>query len=238
MAETELHWQMTAWERLALRELAREASPDVAIEVGTYQGGSLQVLSKFATDVASIDIDSTVPERLSGIFPNVRFCTGDSSAILANLFTEYAAAGRSVGFILIDGDHSASGVSRDIRAVLQWRPSDPCVVLMHDSFNPDCRSGIASAPWASSPYVQEIEVDFVPGVFHEAAHDTAAAATMWGGFARALLTPEARQGPLHVKTSQQGLFNAIYRVSSHRATSRLPRRLVRAVKRRLGPLRP
>jgi hypothetical protein len=234
MAEAELHCQMTTCEQFALQHVVRDASPDVAIEIGTYQGGSLQVLSSFAKDVATLDIDPTVPERLSSVFPRVRFCTGNSSEVLGELLDEYAASGRFVGFILIDGDHSAEGVGRDIRAILRWRPNGPCVVLMHDSFNPGCRAGILAAPWESSPFVQEVEVDFVPGIFHEDAYDTADARTMWGGFARALLTPMERRGPLHVTTSQQGLFNAVYRASSHRATGRLSRRILRYVARRAG----
>jgi cephalosporin hydroxylase len=128
MTAGKVAWQMSTCERFALEHVVRDASPDVAIEIGTYQGGSLRVLSSFAKDVATVDIDPTVPDRLASTFPRVRFCTGDSSKILDELLAEYTAAGRSVGLILIDGDHSREGVGRDVRAILRWRPNCPCVV--------------------------------------------------------------------------------------------------------------
>lgn len=227
-----LHWQMTAGERFALQDLLRRLSPDVAVEIGTYMGGSLQVLSRFSREVVSVDIDPGVPGRLQGMFPNVSYRTGRSAELLPEILTSFVAAGRHVGFVLIDGDHSALGVCRDIQAVLSVAPRGRLVVLMHDSFNPDCRRGIVSADWAACPYVHAVEVDFVPGVYHESPHDTAAERSMWGGFACAVIDPVARKGQLEIRQSQQGLFRAVHAVSSHRhgASPSLIRRIVAKVK--------
>ena len=86
---------------------------------------------------------------------------------------------------------------------------------MHDAFNPDCRTGILSANWQNCPYVYELEIDYIPGIYHQEAYDTAAARTMWGGFACALLKPEPRQGNLVISQRQQGLFEAVLLHSSH-----------------------
>ena len=42
-------------------------------------------------------------------------------------------------------------------------------IAVHDSGNPECRRGISSASWASSPYVHSVELDFVPGQIIEHA---------------------------------------------------------------------
>lgn len=221
------HWQMANCEKFAIEGLLRKLSPDVAFEVGTYQGGSLQVLSKFSKDVVSIDIDPDVKERLSGKLSNVIFHTGDSSNLLPTLLEQYALNGRCVNFILIDGDHTFEGVRNDVGALLNWVPQSKCIVLIHDSFNPSCREGIRTAGWVNSPYVHAVDLDFVPGIYHEYAYDTASARTMWGGFACAVLQPFPRKGGLEVMCSQQGLFNAVYKMSSHADSRALIARIAR-----------
>lgn len=211
---------MTNCEKFTLECLLRSLSPEIALEIGTYHGGSLQVLAMFSKAVISIDIDSEVKSRLGDKFSNVIFHSGDSANLMPAIFEQCSLDGRSVEFVLIDGDHSTAGVQRDINALLRWQPLNRCLVLMHDSFNPDCREGIKSAPWASSPYVQSVELDFIPGIFHQEAFDTAGPGTMWGGFALAVLTPERRGGPLKIQASQQGLFDAVFKVSSHAPSSR------------------
>jgi hypothetical protein len=86
---------------------------------------------------------------------------------------------------------------------------------MHDSFNPACREGMRSADWAGCSHVHSVELDYIPGVYHEQAYDTAAARTMWGGFACAIMEAEHRVGGLTVLESQRGLFEAVYRDSAH-----------------------
>jgi hypothetical protein len=177
------------------------------------------VLSKFSKEVISIDIDEEVKSRLVGKFSNVVFYSGDSATLMPTILEQYSLNGRSVELVLIDGDHSAEGVRRDINALLQWQPKNRCLVLMHDSFNPACREGISAASWNSSPYVQSVDLDFVPGIYHQEAIDTAAPRTMWGGLALAIMTPEKRMGQLEIQASQQRLFDAVYVVSSHAPSS-------------------
>lgn len=228
----ELHWQMTTCEKSVFKQVVRDVAPQVAVEVGTYKGGSLQVLHAMSQEVVSIDIDPSVGERLSPLFPRAQFRSGESAKVLPEVLREVTEAGRAIAFILIDGDHTRTGVQRDIESLLHWQPTCECVVLMHDSFNPECRAGICSADWQSSRFVHDVEVDYVPGIFHEVAFDTAAARTMWGGFARAVLRPTGRRGALEVKTSQQGLFEAVYKASSHRRKP-VGSRIMRVVRRRL-----
>lgn len=228
-----LHSQMTACEQMAIQHILSKLRPQRAVEGGTYKGGSLQVLAHYCKHVEAIDIDPSVAATLGHRFRNVTFHTGNSAELLPLILSSTAQGCDPVSFVLIDGDHSTEGVRRDINALLSVAPTTEMVVLMHDSFNPDCRAGIVSARWQKSPHVHEVEVDFIPGVYHQQAYDTAAARTMWGGFACALLKPEPRQGELVISKRQQGLFEALFQQSSH-APCR-PSLLQRA-KARLRPL--
>lgn len=210
-----LHSQMTTCEQMAIQYILAELRPKRSIEVGTYKGGSLQILSHFSRCVDSIDIDPSIPHALGNRFANVIFHTGNSAELLPSALNSAIEASEPVSFVLIDGDHSTDGVKRDINALLSVPPSCEMLVLMHDAFNPHCRAGILAANWRLCPYVHEVEIDFIPGVYHQQAYDTAAARTMWGGFACALLKPEPREGELVISQRQQGLFEAVLLQSSH-----------------------
>ena len=109
-----LHWQMTRCEKYAFSSLLQHANPEVAIEIGTYKGGSLQLISKAAKKVYSLDINSKSQEALMPQFNNVEFLSGDSQELLPHLLNRLQKENASLGFVLIDGDHSTDGVKADI----------------------------------------------------------------------------------------------------------------------------
>lgn len=196
--------------------LVELSQAEVAIEIGTHKGGSLQVLSPHAKKVYSIDIDPGCKERLGSRFSNVDFRTGDSKQLIATVLKEIHNNGETLGFVLIDGDHSTEGVRADINAVLKDHvPTRPVYILFHDSFNPPCRDGILTAAWQECPYVHFVEVDFIPGVFHAQAFDDATAGSMWGGLSVALMLPEKRESPLTIYQSQRGLFEVVLQHSCY-----------------------
>ncbi len=108
---------MSFGERAAMVGVLEALRPRAAVEVGTYEGGSLRVLAKYSERVHTIDLFDLVPDREA--YPNVSFRTGDSALELPALLGELADAGTAVDFALIDGDHSTEGVHRDLRAVLE-----------------------------------------------------------------------------------------------------------------------
>jgi SAM-dependent methyltransferase len=179
--------------------------PTCAIEIGTETGATLAAIARYSKQVVSIDIDPGVQARLSGSFPNVAFVTGSSQQLLRPVIQKITEQGLSVDFVFIDGDHSADGVRTDIEAFLTYRPSKQLVIVMHDSFNPECRRGILAADWASSPYCHFVDVDFAPGVLHP---DAPVHRQMWGGLAYALFLPEPRQHPLRILATHQLLYEA------------------------------
>ena len=145
---------------------------------------------------------------------------GDSRTVLPELLERIGRLGEELGFVLIDGDHSTEGVHDDINNVLRSVPTRPIFVVFHDSFHPPCRRGILSASWSECDYVHYVEVDFVPGVYHLEAFDTAQARSMYGGLALAMMQPQRRAGPLVIHESQKGLFETMLLASRHLATRR------------------
>ncbi|MEA5597536.1 glycosyltransferase [Rivularia sp. UHCC 0363] len=198
-------WQMHDSERMALTGILARHQPKCSVEVGTYYGGSLSLISQYSNMVFSIDIDSEVPLRLPPM-ENVSFLTGKSQTILPLLFQALDEANIAIDFLLIDGDHSADGVRRDVEIVLGYVPKQPMFVMIHDSFNPGCRHGIMSANWQNSPHVAWVEVDFVPGRVIE-GEDNAAKGEMWGGLALALLLPTSRDGELIINASASSFYD-------------------------------
>lgn len=227
-----LHWQMTRCEKYAFASILEVARPEAAIEIGTYEGGSLQLISKYAEKVYSIDVSREPRDRLGDRFDHVEFLTGDSKKLIPTALKKIADANEKLGFVLIDGDHSTLGVKSDIEAVLQHVPTCPVYIVFHDSFHPPSRAGILAANWEQCTHVHYVEVDFIPGVYHHEAFDTAQARSMYGGLALAILRPEKRMEPLIIHQSQQGLFETLLPHSCH-AQRPWPLELMRRVKRKL-----
>ena len=149
---------------------------------GRYsEGGSLQVISQYARKVYSLDISAEPQAKLSSSFSNVEFLVGNSRELLPRLLDDISSQGQQLGFVLVDGDHSPSGVMADANAILKYEPVRRLLIVFHDSFNPECRSGILSADWQACDYVHYFEADFVPGIYYEHALGRAAARSMWGG---------------------------------------------------------
>jgi hypothetical protein len=210
-----LDWHMSGPERTALVQLLDRIRPPVAIEVGTHQGGSLQVIAPRAGRVYSIDINPLVAASLQGRFPNVEFRTGDSATVLPALLREIEASGAELGFVLIDGDHTGPGVLADINAVLRHVPRRPLYILLHDSFNPPCRAGMLKADWRACPHVHQVEIDFMGGVglWGPCPWDSY---ELWGGMALALMLPEKRAGGLVIRQSLRDAHRLFVTFSSHK----------------------
>jgi glycosyltransferase involved in cell wall biosynthesis len=206
-------WQMHDSERLALTAVLSRHQPYCAIEVGTYRGGSLSLIAQYSQLVFSIDLDPSIPDRLPQ-FKHVSFLTGDSGVILPYLLNELNQAGIPVDFILLDGDHTAAGIRRDVAPLLTYTPKKPLFVLLHDSFNPECRRGILEAGWARSPYCHFVDIDFVPGRIVESPGPSRG--QLWGGLALAYFSPAERRTELRVASSAEMTFRRLNEWSNAR----------------------
>ncbi|MFC3771472.1 glycosyltransferase [Paenibacillus sp. GCM10012303] len=199
-------WQMNHSERLGLTGLLSRIQPKCCIEIGTYKGGSLSLISQLSSTVFSIDIDPSIPGKFQQ-FGNVSFLTGPSSTILPILLKELDDNNIPVDFILVDGDHSAEGIKKDIACLHSYVPKKPMFVMLHDSFNPECRRGMLEAGWEKSPYAQWVDLDFIPGRIIE--HGGGGQGEMWGGLGLAYFSPQKRQGELRIGTTAQTMYEKI-----------------------------
>ena len=169
-------WQMSPGERATLEGVLAQVRPTLALEVGTAQGGSLRRVAAYSEEVHSFDL--VAPDAELAALSNVTFHTGDSHVLLPETLSELAAAEKSVDFILIDGDHTAQGVRRDIEDVLESSAVTRTLIVLHDTMNPDVRRGILEAGAAEHPKVAQFELDLIPGYL---SRREPYRLQMWGG---------------------------------------------------------
>jgi hypothetical protein len=209
--DPEILWQMSRSEKYCFINFVKHLKPNVAIEIGTFKGGSLQVLSKFSDKVYSIDISDGANKSLAHKFTNTEFLVGKSHEIIPGLLKEIEAKGQHLGFVLIDGDHSVKGVQRDIKAVIEYPHKKQVVIFMHDAFNPQVRKGIRSIDYKKYPHVKYAELDYICGstvAFNKAYTE------LWGGFAMILIDPLHTEGT-RLKKSFENMQRRLYLSSIH-----------------------
>jgi len=202
-------WQMNDSERSALTAILSELQPVCAIEIGTYKAGSLGIMSKFCKKVYTLDIDPTCRDVYGKSYPNVQFIVGNSEKTLPRLLEKIERTGEQLGFVLIDGMHTEKGVRCDIENVLQYTPTRPLYIIIHDSFHPKCRKGILRANWDSNPHVHVVEVDFTAGTIFP-KDVSGYHRHMYNGFALAVLLPETREGDVFIHQNESLIFKIAY----------------------------
>ena len=181
-------WQMAPGERAAVKGLLFDVQPKLAIEVGTGSGGSLRRIAGAAEHVHAFDLEAPAAD-LSQL-GNVTFHIGESHALLPTLLAELADMGATVDFVLVDGDHSAQGVRRDVEDLLSSPAITDTLIVLHDTANPEVRAGLDSVDYRSHPKVVWVDLDWVPGfMFREGPAINQA----WGGLGVILI--DADRGP-------------------------------------------
>jgi len=220
-------WEMELCERAGMLWVLDKAKPEVSIEIGTANGGSLSAISKHSGQVYTLDLNPKARDKVGFDYPNVEYVPGDSRETLPLLLKKLAAQGAALGFILVDGGHDTECVQADLNTILQYKPVRPLWIAMHDTFNPACRKGMMTAAWAQCPFVHFVEMDYVPGILHS---KPGLKRQMWGGLALALMLPTARTEPLKIGARQDYLFQTVFRHSAHSPVPRLVRGLLRKLK--------
>jgi len=181
-------WQMSLGERAALEGVLTQRRPKLAIEIGTAQGGSLERIAAHAAEVHSFDL--VAPQLDVAAQPHVHLHPGDSHVLLKQQLEEFASAGRNVDFVLVDGDHSADGVQRDIQDLLESPAIADTVILIHDASNEEVRRGVERVPYVSFAKVRRVELDWLPGYI---ASIPERRFEIWGGIG--LVIVDAATGP-------------------------------------------
>lgn len=152
-------WQMSGGERAALEGLLTQVTPMVAIELGTHKGGSLRRLAVHSGEVHTFDLTLQIDPA---DYPSATFHIGDSHVLLSKLLSDLHTQGKRVEFSLVDGDHSPSGVRRDLEDLLSSDAVGTGVILLHDMGNDAVRRAVESLEWQSFSKVAEVNLDFVP----------------------------------------------------------------------------
>lgn len=164
-------WEMSTVDRAAIEAFASLVRPQVAVDVGTYNGGSARALRRHAERVVTIDLDPGADPGIDG----VDFVAGYSWEALPRVLDD------RVGLVLLDADHTLDGVRREVEAVLSWRPGRGVALLVHDAAQ--AREALLAVDWAGCPWVHGVALDFVPS-----------AADGWGGLGFVWLDGRPREG--------------------------------------------
>jgi hypothetical protein len=151
-------WQMERGERAAIVGVLNQLRPDLAIEIGTAEGAGLRHIAAHAREVHSFDLS---PPSLP-VPDNAVLHTGDSHELLPAALARFAEQGRNVDFVLVDGDHSADGVMRDLEDLLESPALTRTVIVMHDAANEDVRRGLEAVDYRRSN-VAYVDLDWVCG---------------------------------------------------------------------------
>ena len=158
------NWLMSTREKLGLIGLLHCLKPKKVLELGYHRGGATKWLSQFSEQVITVDVNEFVADS-PNLFHNVEAWNcptleAASRIKKENLFFDLA---------IIDADHSRLAVSADINGIINH--SD--IILMHDSFNPDCRKGMIDALKKQDSHAYYL--DFIPSVSKKDG--------LWGGLA-------------------------------------------------------
>jgi hypothetical protein len=170
------NWQMSYGERAALEGLLAQLKPELAIEIGTAEGGSLGRIAAHSAEVHSFDL--VEPDPAARELANVTFHTGDSHRLLPELLARFAEEERNVDFVLVDGDHSSEGVRQDVHDLLESPAIARTIIVLHDTMNEMVRAGLEAVRYEAYPKVEYVELDVVAGyMFREPTllHE------LWGG---------------------------------------------------------
>ena len=122
--------------------LVRALRPAAVVEIGSFKGGTLAAWCKVAApDAVLVSVDLPVEfgtpatpddlRKLARSRQRLEVVRGDSHADETRAQVETALAGREVDFLMIDGDHTYDGVSRDFEL---YAPlvRDGGVIAFHD----------------------------------------------------------------------------------------------------------
>jgi len=154
------YWAMQLGERAAFHGILSLLRPSLAIEIGT--GGSVKATAAYSEEVHAFDLvlpDHVDPEQLA----NVTFHIGNSHELLPEMLARFAAEERNLDFALVDGDHTAPGVRRDVEDILSSPCSWKTVIVLHDTLNERVRAGLEEIDFAHFKHVTYVELDMVQG---------------------------------------------------------------------------
>jgi hypothetical protein len=153
-------WLMPLGERAALEGVLTQLKPTLSIEIGTRDRGSFERILHHSDEARSFAIArSLVPIARQEVLP----ADNRESRELRPALESFAAAGRNIDFVLIDGSDSSGGIRDDVEDLLNAPAISSTVILIRDTTNETIRAGLDEIAYAAWPKVAYVDLDFVPG---------------------------------------------------------------------------
>jgi SAM-dependent methyltransferase len=184
-----LGWMMAPSERLAIVGLLAILRPRRSLELGCAEGRLTEWLSAYSERVVTVDLDPRVHEVTRHLANVTALCTSTEAAA-----SRIEAEGTRFDLTVVDADHSADGVRRDLERALRF--SD--VILLHDAYHPPCRAGIEAVLADRDVYR---DLDLVPGGLQPDG--------LWGGLG--IVIPSLPRATVSHVTPRASTFPALRR---------------------------
>ena len=156
------NWLMSTREKLGLIGLLHCMNPCTVLELGYHRGGTTQWITRFAKKVITVDVNEFV-SLAPGQYSNLEAWNCSTLDAINRIKKEKLY----FDLAIIDADHSKNAVFNDVTGILPHSE----VILMHDSFNPECRKGMLEALKTQKTHAYFL--DFIPSSLK---HDG-----LWGG---------------------------------------------------------
>jgi len=144
-------WKMCPAERLAIIGLIEVLRPLVTLELGHGHGTCTEWLAKYSHSVYSVDQSPWVIEsckRWGNVHP-LHMTTSDA-------LNSFISKGSRFDLAIVDAGHSYKAGRSDLEGTLKIAD----VILLHDTFNPQCRAGYTDALEGSGAFA---DLDFLSG---------------------------------------------------------------------------
>jgi hypothetical protein len=209
-------WPQHGAERVALTGLLIGRRPRCSITIGTSGAGSLALVQQYSRVVFSIDATPPAGYQAPGS-TNLSVLTGPRGMVLPILLRELESADIPLEFVLIEGDANPDGMTNDIERLLEYTPREPLFVVLHGRFDPARRRAMLNAHWERSPYLQWVDVDFIPGGIVDP--DGRVSPDTRCGLALAYFAPRRRRGELRVGASGPLIYDRRQPLPSQRGDS-------------------
>jgi hypothetical protein len=203
--DNDIFWQMSFSERAsAIYLLEKMKNKNIAIEIGTLNGGFTKVLNNYFRHIYSLDIDhSNVVDK--DLYSNITWIQGDSKETLSQLVDKINNSKEIVNFVLIDADHEYDGVYSDVSNILKIKPKDDLILLIHDSWYINSRRAICDINWNDNPYIHLVDTDFVAGDLGYINGNY----QYIGGFCLVIISPNIRKGDIKIKQPHDLMYRVV-----------------------------
>lgn len=164
-------------ERVFLYSLVFSVGPQWSLEIGTYEGGSAEIISGALDDLQLggrlISIDPH-PGQISidrqRVSHNTEFVEGFFPRDIAKV---RPPGGAKFDFAFVDGNHRYEGVFGDLEA-LGAILNDGALVLLHDAYNSDVdraiRDSVQAGWYSDGGRVGRVRNDLTPGELYGGLH--------------------------------------------------------------------